>query len=393
MPARSAARARSSKGCQPPGPGSLAEKFRRWIESAGVTDASVMVRVPRAARRDSTTRAAARRAGAMCDPPAMSRPGFGVVLPTYGAWVEGPLVRDLVQAAEDLGYAQVWFPDHVVIPDYAVGISGAPWLEPLTACAVGMGATRRIRFGTDVLVVPYRNPVLVAKMAMTADRLSDGRLTLGVGVGYIRGEFEALGAPDYAARGAVTDEYIDAMRALWTSEGACSFEGKHVRFRDVHFAPQPVQRPLPVWVGGNGPRAFARAARRGDGWHPLYPTPEAYAAGRARILELRGTADGFAFSYSCPLVRVLEGDEPPPLQQGYEGVETPAEFGYAPELPRAPGGRLRWVGHQDEVRADLQAYLDAGVENLALRFWANEPDFGPDRFVEQMRRFAGLAGF
>ena len=326
----------------------------------------------------------------MCDPAAM--PSYGVVVPTYGEWADGARFRELVQAAEDLGYAHVWVPDHVVIPDYAVHVSGAPWLEPLACCAVGAGLTRRIRFGTDVLVAPYRNPVLVAKIAASVDRLSDGRLTLGVGVGYIRGEFEALGAPDYAARGAVTDEYIDAMRALWTSDGACSFEGEHVSFRDVHFAPGPVQEPLPVWVGGNGPRAFARAARRGDGWHPLYPTPEVYAAGRERIAELRGSTEGFAFSYSCPLVRVLRGDEAPPSAQGYEGVEVPSEFDYAPALPAAADGRTRWVGHAAELRADLDAYAAAGAEHFALRFWASEPDFGPDDFVEQMRRFAELAG-
>ncbi len=199
----------------------------------------------------------------MCHPAGVT--SFGVVVPSYGSWADGALVRDLAQTAEDLGYAHIWFPDHVVIPDYAVHVSGAPWLEPLTCCFVGMGATRRIRFGTDVLVAPYRNPVLVAKMAMTADQLSGGRLTLGMGVGYIRGEFEALGAPDYDARGAVTDEYIDAMRALWSSRGACSFDGHYVSFRDIHFAPAPLQRPLPIWIGGNGPRAFARAALRGAG--------------------------------------------------------------------------------------------------------------------------------
>jgi probable F420-dependent oxidoreductase len=314
---------------------------------------------------------------------------LGVVIPSYGVYADGVVLRDLAQAAEDLGYDDAWFADHVVIPDYAVHVSGAAWLEPLACCFLGLGATRRLRFGTDVLVAPYRNPVLVAKMAASADRISGGRLILGLGVGYIRGEFEALGAPDYAARGAVTDEYIDVMRALWSSDGACSFHGTHVRFDDVHFAPTPTR--LPIWVGGNGARALTRAAQRGDGWHPLFPTPEVYAAGRARIEQLRGGGADFSFSYSCPLTRILDAEERLPETQGYEGIEVPAEFGYAPPPPRTADGRLRFVGHADELREDLEAFEKAGVEHLSLRFWTTEPDFGPDRFVDQLQRFMALA--
>src|SRR3954452_5899489 len=146
-------------------------------------------------------------------------PSFGVVVPPSGAFAMSGALADIVDAAEGLGYADVWFGDHVAVPRYAAAITDPGWMEPLTSCFFALGRTRRLRAGTDVLVAPYRNPLLVAKMAATADVLSGGRLVLGVGVGYLRGEFAALGA-DYAARGAVTDEYLRTLGALWDSAGA-----------------------------------------------------------------------------------------------------------------------------------------------------------------------------
>jgi probable F420-dependent oxidoreductase len=314
---------------------------------------------------------------------------FGFVIPAFGSLAAPSVLADLVALGEELGYDDVWFGDHVVVPAYAAGLTDPDWLEPLIACAIGLGRTSRIRFGTDVLVVPYRHPALVAKMVATADVLSGGRMILGVGVGYLRGEFAILGQ-DAARRGAVTDEYLEAIRLLWSADGPVSFAGEHVAFDDAVFGPRPVQDPMPLWVGGNAPAALRRAARFGTGWHPLFPTPEQYAAGRAEILRLRGErTEPFTFSYTCGITTLLDetpGAYEPETWAEQDGV--PDDFGYAPPLPTAPSGRLRFVGTPDDVATDIADYAAAGVEHLTLRHSYGGPDADVDEFAAQLERFA-----
>ncbi len=316
---------------------------------------------------------------------------FGVVVPSHGAWADPGVIRAGIQAAEDLGFEAVWFGDHVVVPDYAAHLLAPRWYDPLACMLVGAGATRRIRLGSDVLVLPYRNPVVLSQLLAGADQLCGGRLILGAGVGYVSGEFAALGAP-YPARGAVSDEYLRVLRLLWESDGPVSFEGRWVRLDKVHAAPPPLQSPFPVWVGGNGSAGRRRAALLGSGWHPLFPTPEEYASGRQQILALRREAgvDGpFAWSLSTAMTAVLLEGEQPAAFTGYAGqADVPAEFGYAPSPPSAPSGRLRGMGSPAEVAGDLGEYARAGVEHATLRFWIGAPDFGIDDLVEQLRRFA-----
>jgi probable F420-dependent oxidoreductase len=313
---------------------------------------------------------------------------FGYVIPSFGPFADPGAMAHLLQAGEDLGYADVWFGDHVVVPRYAAALTQPDWLEPLTACFLGLGRTTRLRFGTDVLVAPYRNPVLVAKMVATADHLSGGRLTLGVGVGYLRGEFAALGA-DYARRGDVTDEFLAVLRTLWSATGPIDYEGTDVTLHDVVFGPPPVQRPIPLWVGGNAPRALRRAADLGDGWHPLFPTPEQYAAARATILARRGAdAAPFTFSYSCAVTTLL--DRPPAdFATGTwdELGDIPDDFSYAPPLPADPSGRPRFLGTVDQVADDIADYQRAGVEHFTLRFANGSPDVGVDDMTRSMERF------
>ncbi len=126
---------------------------------------------------------------------------FGVAVPAYGGSVGGSAIPEMVSAAEELGFASVWWPDHIAVPDYAAAANlQPPFLEPLAACAWGLSVTKRIWFGTDVLVAPYRHPLSVAATAGTMTTLAGSRLILGVGVGYLRGEFDVLGA-DYEQRG------------------------------------------------------------------------------------------------------------------------------------------------------------------------------------------------
>jgi probable F420-dependent oxidoreductase len=239
-------------------------------------------------------------------------------------------------------------------------------------------------------VLPYRHPLVVAKQAATIDQLSGGRLTLAVGVGFLRGEFDALGVPPFAERAAVTEEYIAVLRQAWETPGPVSFQGRYVRFSDVHARPGPAQQPsLPLWVGGNHPRALRRAGELGDGWHPLWPALADYRRQRGLIEGLREAArrDGpFTFSYSCPEMRITE--QPAPAKPySHAAVQGAADFGYVPPLPTADDGRTMFSGTAEQVAADVSAAAAAGVDQLSVRFWAGSPDVPVDRFVAQMELF------
>ena len=265
-------------------------------------------------------------------------PSFGVVIPATGPFGTPAVFCDTVDAIEGLGYDGVWFGDHVAVPAYAAHITEPDWLEPITACLLALGRTTRLRAGTDVLVLPYRNPLLVAKMAATADALSGGRLVLGVGVGYLKGEFAALGA-DYERRGAVSDEYLRALRALWAGAGKpTDFDGEFLQFTGVGVGPPPTFGQVPVWVGGNTPAALRRAATWGDGWHPLFPTPDDYRRGRATITAVRDVPGPFTFSMSLATTKVLFPGEATRSGSWAEISDVPEDFGYAPP---GPGDRRR----------------------------------------------------
>lgn len=185
----------------------------------------------------------------------------------------GPMAAQL----EEIGFSSLWLPDHVVVfekyqPNYAYSEDGLPpyaprqgWFDPMFALAAIAAHTSKIRIGTDILILPQRNPVIVAKEAVALDHLSGGRFNLGVGLGWSSEEYAALGVP-FERRGARFEEYIAAMTTLWQDDNS-TFEGEFVSFRDAVALPKPVQRPrIPVLVGGQGKRALRRAARLGDGW-------------------------------------------------------------------------------------------------------------------------------
>jgi probable F420-dependent oxidoreductase len=190
---------------------------------------------------------------------------------------------DLASRAEELGFDSVWVHDHVFNVGHVFDrIGGKPYYEPLTLLSFVAARTRRVRLGTSVLVLPYHNPIRLAKTAATLDVLSGGRLILGVGVGLIEKEISAMGSP-FAERGAFTDEAIAVMRSLWT-EDEPSFDGKYHRFAGMKFSPKPLQKPsIPVVIGGVSRAAIRRAARLGDGWQPLGLSPEALGQGIALL--------------------------------------------------------------------------------------------------------------
>jgi len=173
----------------------------------------------------------------------------------------------VAQKADELGFDLVTIPEHIIIPHEMAEVMGRRYTESWTAAAFLAGATQNVRVLTYVLVVPYRHPVMLAKQIATLDFLSGGRTILGCAVGHMQREFELLGA-DFKERGPVTDEYLAAMKELWTA-GEPTFHGKYVQFENVAFEPRPVQKPHPpIWVGGNSRPAMRRVARHGDGWIP-----------------------------------------------------------------------------------------------------------------------------
>ncbi|MFC5825058.1 LLM class flavin-dependent oxidoreductase [Nonomuraea insulae] len=178
---------------------------------------------------------------------------IGVNVPNFGPGTDPGVLRRWAQTVEALGYDLLMISDHVVVtPDVAEQYP-APFYEPFTTLSWLAGVTERVRLGTSVLIVPYRHPLLMARMAANLNRLSGGRLVLGVGVGWARQEFGALGVP-FDRRGRLTDEHLQAMRAAWEDED------------DYRSG------PIPIWVGGNGDAGLRRAVRFGEAWHPLRMT-------------------------------------------------------------------------------------------------------------------------
>jgi probable F420-dependent oxidoreductase len=208
-----------------------------------------------------------------------------------------------------MGYDYLTLTDHVVLPDLSVPgypysesgefIANAPTErhELLTATAFIAAKTSRIRLVLAVLVVPHRPAVLAAKMLSTIDVLSEGRLVVGIGAGWLKAEFDAVVTTPFAERGAVTDEYLEVFRALWTEPDA-KFAGRYTQFADLVFLPRPVQQPHPpIWVGGESGPSLRRAARFGDAWYPigtnnkaLLDTLPRLSAGIARLRKLTAEA-------------------------------------------------------------------------------------------------------
>jgi len=223
---------------------------------------------------------------------------IGVSLPNVGMDHGKETLLPVAEAAERLGFDSVWAAHHVALPyerssEYPYQRSGTElamspgmqWLDPIVTLSVVAGVTERLRLGTSVFVLPYREPVTLAAELAALDVLSDGRLTFGVGVGWMREEFETIGVPA-SERGARTDEYIKAMKVLWTEDPA-TFEGKFTRFENVVLAttPRTVGGP-PIWVGGNTDAALRRALRLADGWHGFEIFPEEIGDLRQRLERL-----------------------------------------------------------------------------------------------------------
>ena len=306
---------------------------------------------------------------------------FGFGAPTRGPLATPENLLMLAQKGQELGFGIMTVSDHVVVPNdiasrYPYTESGefpggaGQYLEQLTTLAYLAGLTSAIRLLTSVMVLPHRAPVLSAKMLATIDVLSGGRLIVGCGVGWMREEFEALGAPPYEERGAVGDEYVRIFKELWTSDNP-SFDGKYASFSDVSFLPKPIQKPHPpIWFGGESPPALRRVARLGDAWYPIgnnprYPVrdPEQFAAYVRRIHRYAEDA----------------GRDPSEIDLAYS-----AGWYNDREARIIDGQRQLFTGTPEQVAGDIKAFEDAGVRHMMLGFQADTLKETLDR----MERFA-----
>ena len=303
---------------------------------------------------------------------------YGFYLPTRGACATPEAIETFLQRGEALGFNSVMIADHVVFPAaiasrYPYTVSGefpggGDALEQLTLMAFVAGCTRSLRLVTSVMILPYRNPVVTAKVLATIDVLSRGRVTVGVGVGWLREEFEALAAPDFDRRGAVSDEYIQIFKTLWR-ESPASFQGQFYAFTAVRCLPQPVQTPHPpIWIGGHSAAALRRVARHGDGWHPV----GANAAVPLRPAELRASLDELA------RLTEREGRDPSRLTISFKAPV------YDVTAPVAGGDRRPFTGSPGQILDDIDAYARLGVSELVV-------DFRSERLVESLERMERFA--
>lgn len=211
---------------------------------------------------------------------------YGFSIPARGPLADTGSITAMAQRGEQLGFTYLAIPDHIVIPrsiastypytqsGKMAGADSGECMEQLALLAFLAGITKRARLLTSVLVVPHRAPVFTAKALATIDVLSGGRVTVGCGAGWMQEEFDAIGAPPFAERGAVTGEYLEIFKQLWTAD-APRYAGKYASFDNIGFLPKPVQKPHPpLWIGGESPAAVRRAAKYGDAWYPIGANPK-----------------------------------------------------------------------------------------------------------------------
>jgi probable F420-dependent oxidoreductase len=283
-------------------------------------------------------------------------------------------MASLARRIDELGFDYLSLGEHVVMHEELLDSMGPRYLHTLSLMSYVACATERIRIAA-LVVVPYHNPLVLAKALATIDYLSTGRLVALCGVGYMQWEYEVLRIPPFEERGAVMDEYLDAMLELWTSEKP-RFAGRYTRFDRIVFDPKPVQKPHPpVWVAGNSPAAARRAARMGGGWMPS-------AISRARLSELLAEIDA----------RFQSGRRPDAFDVYMNLFEGEIEWSRL-ETRRVP----RIDTSRDAVIAELHALSELGVTVTDGDALAGGTVFGPEvagqvqsreEYLERLQWFA-----
>lgn len=292
---------------------------------------------------------------------------YGFSIPTRGALATRENIVALARRGEELGFNYIAIPDHIVIPRAIaspypynperkmVGADSGDCLEQLVLMAYLAAATSRIRLLTSVMVVPHRNPVHTAKALATIDVLSQGRVTVGCGAGWMDEEFKAIGVPPFAERGKVTDEYLRVFKTLWTEDDP-RFAGQYANFQDISFLPKPAQKPHPpLWIGGESPAALRRVVALGDAWYPIGSNPQfpldtlerysqALAGLRQAATNAKRDSASIDLAYWAPWYR-----------DGHTGT-------------LADGQRQILTGSDAEVAQDMRALRALGVRHLLFSF-------------------------
>ena len=317
---------------------------------------------------------------------------YGFEAPATGVLAGPEALARVARHGEELGFDHLAVGDHIVIPRdissrYPYTESGefaGEWahteessgsgimFEQLTVLAYLSALTESIRLLTSVTVLPYREPLLTAKILATIDVLSEGRLDVGCGAGWMEEEFVALDSPPFARRGAVTNEYIVALKELWTSASP-EFSGEYVSFAGIAFEPKPVQVPCPpIWVGGESPPALRRAARHADVWYPFGNNP------RHRLDSIERLRDGIG--------RLRLETEKAGRPADSVGIAYSAEMFYSDAGPQygPDGARHLLTGEPAQVAEDIEALADLGVEHLML----DDEGATIDETLKRMDRFA-----
>ncbi len=289
----------------------------------------------------------------------------------------------IAQSAEAFGYDFLSVSDHVVVPrvnssDYPYS-DDATWpggqsgfcFEALTAMTFLLAVTQRVKVLSSVLVVPHRPAVLTAKMLASMDLLSNGRVLLGIGAGWLREEFEALQTEPFDARGKVTDEYIAAMKELWTND-APTYRGEFVEFSNISFLPKPVQKPhIPIWIGGESDIALKRTVRLGDVWFPGNNNPKWRADTPERLKHRVAKLHQFAEA---------ENRDPASIGLAYVWFQ-PVSFSPVAGFDTT---RRMFSGTAQDMAADIAELKEIGVSHISLAFIATTTS----EIQEDMQRFA-----
>jgi probable F420-dependent oxidoreductase len=302
----------------------------------------------------------------------------GVVLPTYRRLASPENIKRAAMLSESLGFDSVWVTDHVVVPSASVDAFGPAFYEGMAVMSYLAGITSRVQIGAAILIVPYRHPLVLAKMLATADQLSGGRLILGAGLGWLESESTLLGVP-HGRRAAIADEALGAMRACWENDEP-EFHGEIYDFAGFHFAPRPYEnRRLPILIGGASTAALRRAARFGDGWigdGQTFEELEVALAQLSRELKAQGrsldemeVAMRTGLQVAADRTAITES----PSEQGWKS----AEF--------VTAGRTPFRGIREEVVADFKRAAALGVGHLVF-------EFPVSRGEESMELFETLAG-
>ena len=301
---------------------------------------------------------------------------FGLDVGIYGNFATPEAITTMARFGEEAGFESIWLADHVAFPKriesrYPFSATGGfpapmsdPLMEPLAVMGVLAGVTKRVRIGTAVLIMPYRNPLLQARMLITIDQFSGGRVVLGAGVGWLEEEFEALDAPAFKLRGKATDEYLDIFKKMCAG-GEVAYQGETYSFETVYSVPGSVQRPHPpILIGGVSNPALRRVVQRSDGWLAVALGPEQTAERLAALKRFCADAGRRFEDLELVYKIFLEPGDP-----------KPGPF----------GGRDIGSGSEADIIDDLKGVFDAGFDKVIIRY--RVPTAAEQ--LEQTKRFVG----